>query len=77
MQQRSAVTVAAALTADRCCEQDYPYPPHLPALLSADFGEPLELCHSAGDGRWERRWSKATVQVDCPRWEGSITLAAN
>ena len=41
-----------------------------------DVGEPLELCRETaqGSGVWERRWSKATVSVDCSSMNATIGL---
>lgn len=45
--------------------------------LDEDYGEPLESCHETSPGSevFERKWSKATVQLDCKAWKGTITMA--
>lgn len=45
--------------------------------LDEDYGEPLERCHetAAGSEVFERKWSKATVQLDCKAWKGTIRMA--
>lgn len=40
-------------------------------LLDTDFGQPLEAPTAEGK-LWERRWSKATVSLDCDLYEASI-----
>lgn len=43
--------------------------------LDADYGVPTdEICKetSAGSGVFVREWSKATVQMDCNSWTGSV-----
>jgi hypothetical protein len=48
---------------------------HFPHELTVDYGEPLGLCAetAAGTEVFVRRWSKATVTVDCKNWNGTIT----
>lgn len=49
-----------------------------PAALDADYGEPLELCRAdpARPRVFTRRWSKATVSLDCDAFEATTTLGA-
>ena len=42
-------------------------------LLDADFGQPLGAPTAEGKV-WERRWSQATVSLDCGSYEASIKL---
>jgi hypothetical protein len=48
-------------------EQCVNIPPPIEHFAKYDFGEPLELCHEThgGSGVFTRRWSKATITVDC------------
>ena len=43
-----------------------------PAQLLADYGVPLDNVTESGNGVFTRHWSKATVQMDCEAWVGSI-----
>ena len=46
--------------------------------MDEDYGEPVdERCHetSAGSEVFQRKWTKATVQMDCKAWRGTITMA--
>ena len=45
--------------------------------MDEDFGHPLETCHETAEGSevFERKWSKATVQLDCKAWKGTIKMA--
>ncbi len=54
------------------CSRDY----EVPALLDADFGEPLGLCAETAphSGVFARAWSKADVQMDCNTWTPTITF---
>lgn len=47
-----------------------------PAALDADYGEPLDDgCQEVGSsGVFVREYTKASVQMDCNRWEGKITM---
>ena len=42
--------------------------------MNADYGEPTELCHETSKGVFERDWTKATVIMDCGKYEGSVTI---
>ena len=46
-----------------------------PDELKADIGEPLGLCSetAAGSGVFTREWSKASVQMDCNSYVGTVT----
>ena len=46
-----------------------------PDALKADYGEPTGLCSETAPNScvFERQWSKATVQMDCNTYKGSIT----
>ena len=52
------------------CSKAYTYP----AALAGDYGEPAGLCSETapGSGVFTREYSKATVQLDCGTWTGSI-----
>ena len=45
-------------------------------VLSTDYGTPLGYCTQTApnSGVFKREWSKATVEVDCGKWEGTITM---
>ena len=47
-----------------------------PRELDRDYGEPLGTCKETapGTGIFEREWSKASVQLDCGAWKGTVTL---
>jgi hypothetical protein len=43
--------------------------------MDEDYGEPLEpLCREVRPGVFERKWSKADVELDCEAFEGKITM---
>ena len=45
--------------------------------LDEDYGQPLDAtCRETASGSavFTRRWSKATVELDCARWAGKITM---
>jgi hypothetical protein len=52
----------------------------LPTIVSKDFGAPLGLCveladaqtGAASSGVFERKWTKATVKLDCNTFTGSF-----
>ena len=52
------------------CDREYPYPPE----LAADYGEPAGVCRETAPGIFEREWTKASVKMDCPNWQGTITM---
>ena len=52
------------------CDHVYPYDP----ALAVDYGEPTGVCTETSQGVFEREWSKASVKMDCPNWEGTITM---
>ncbi len=55
------------------CTSDY----ERPAALNYDYGEPVDpICHETtpGSGIFTRRWSKATVTLDCNTFTPNITL---
>ena len=47
-----------------------------PAALDVDYGHPIGDCKetSAGSEVFTRDFSKATVQMDCKAWQGTITM---
>ena len=47
-----------------------------PAALDIDYGHPIGDCKetSAGSEVFTRDFSKATVQMDCKAWQGTITM---
>lgn len=47
-----------------------------PPILDADFGHPLEPGHNSTQAPdvWTRRWSKASVSVNCSDFTGKVTL---
>lgn len=54
------------------CGNDYPFPPE----FNLDYGEPVDkVCKETGEnsGIFTREWSNADVQMDCNKWDGSIT----
>ena len=57
---------------------DVPIPPTPKEMFDTDYGTPNGLCKETapGSGVFERDWSKATVQVDCNKWQGKITMKA-
>lgn len=56
------------------CSRDYVFPPQ----LQMDYGEPMGLCSETAPGSnvFARDWTKATVQMDCNKWEPTITWKA-
>lgn len=48
----------------------------LPPQLSADYGEPVDpVCYETVPGSsavFTRKWSKATVTLDCGKWQATI-----
>ena len=44
--------------------------------LGVDYGEPLSTCSETAPGLeiFTRKWSKATVTLNCKTWEGNITM---
>ena len=54
------------------CSRLYSHPPE----LSMDYGEPTGLCAETAPGSsvFLREYSKATVQMDCNAWKGSIMM---
>jgi hypothetical protein len=50
----------------------------LPPALFADYGTPQELCYESPDqiGVFHRRWSHATVELDCNTFVGTISKVA-
>ena len=54
------------------CSKDYPFPPE----FDLDYGEPVDkVCKETApnSGVFKREWTKATVQMDCSKWDGVIT----
>ena len=49
--------------------------PYRPKELDVDYGTPLETCHpvEGEEGVFVREYTKASVRVDCSRWEATIT----
>lgn len=49
---------------------------HFPPELGVDYGEPLSTCSETAPGSeiFTRKWSKATVTLNCKTWEGNITM---
>jgi hypothetical protein len=47
---------------------------HFPSALGIDYGEPLETCRETARGSevFVRAFSKATVTLDCKRWNATI-----
>jgi len=52
------------------CSRKYLFPD----ALNQDYGEPLELCHEVSSGVFQRKWSKAVVQMDCNTWTPTIKM---
>jgi len=53
------------------CSHKYLYPD----ALSKDYGEPVdELCKEVSSGVFQRKWTKATVEMDCNTWSPSIKM---
>ena len=51
--------------------------PQRPAAMDADYGVPVDVqCRETVPGKsgiFVREWSKASVQLDCNKWQGTIT----
>jgi len=47
-----------------------------PEALNKDYGEPQGLCHETTTGVFQRKWSKATVEMNCNTWTSKITMTA-
>jgi hypothetical protein len=48
---------------------------HFPAELGQDYGKPIDAtCSETEDGSevFTRKWSKATVTLDCKAWTSTI-----
>jgi hypothetical protein len=47
-----------------------------PDELRVDYGVPAGLCSetAAGSNVFRREWSKATVEMDCNAYKGTITM---
>ena len=47
---------------------------HFPPALELEYGVPEELCHetAAGSEVFTRKWTNATVTLDCKNWVGTI-----
>jgi len=56
-----------------CADASHPF--DRPAALDADYGVPQGFCAQTapGSGVWTREYSKATITLDCGRWEATIT----
>jgi len=52
------------------CSRKYVFP----AELNQDYGEPLELCHEVSNGVFQRKWSKATIEMNCNTWTPTINF---
>jgi hypothetical protein len=53
------------------CSRDYRFPDE----LNVDYGTPTDkLCTEASPGVFTREWTKASVQMDCATFKGTITL---
>jgi len=52
------------------CSRKYVFP----EALNKDYGQPQELCHETSNGVFQRKWSKAVVQMNCNTWTSSITF---
>jgi hypothetical protein len=47
-----------------------------PHEMDEDFGEPLEpLCREVAPGVFERKWSKANVQMNCNTFQGTLKMS--
>ena len=44
-----------------------------PVEFDQDYGAPQELCSESAPGVFERKWSKATVKLDCNTFTGTTT----
>ena len=46
-----------------------------PEAMEEDYGEPLEpLCREVRPGVFQRKWSKADVELDCQAFQGKVTM---
>ena len=43
-------------------------------MLDKDYGKPLEGMNEISNGIFERKWSKATIQMDCNQYKPNITF---
>jgi len=43
-----------------------------PDALNRDYGQPQELCHEISSGVFQRKWTKAVVEMNCNTWTPSI-----
>jgi len=50
------------------CSRKYAFPD----ALNLDYGVPQELCHEVSNGVFQRKFSKAVVQMNCNTWTPSI-----
>jgi len=46
-------------------------------MLEKDYGEPIGPPTVSPAGEWTRKWSKATVSLDCASWKAHFSLAAD
>jgi len=52
------------------CSRKYVFP----EALNADYGEPTGLCKEVSNSVFQREWTKATVEMNCNTWTGSIKM---
>jgi len=52
------------------CSRKYTFP----SALNVDYGEPMDLCKEVSTGVFQREWSKATVEMNCNSWTGTIKM---
>jgi len=52
------------------CSRKYLFPD----ALNKDYGQPMELCHEVSSGVFQRKWSKATVEMNCNTWQSTIKM---
>jgi len=52
------------------CSRTYEFPD----ALNQDYGQPQELCHEVSSGVFQRKWTRATVEMNCNTWTPSIKL---
>ena len=48
-----------------------------PQEVEVDYGEPTDdhcVETTAGSGVFTREWSKASIAMDCTKWEATITM---
>ena len=50
------------------------YEVHFPSELGLDYGVPTGLCAETSPDVFTREWSKATVEMDCARYVGTVTM---